>query len=440
MKATIFGNRFIRIASVGLLAGCLMLGCAKPQLAKRYRNTPQLPDINSIGYATVSAFVTDVPAASALPALQGLSPQGQGELIKAIGKDKTSNEQLMRDLGRRFTSQSSVDGSGVIDRTRVTRRLIITIQRNELNTRPADRMVAARITLDGLQGARFVAWDKFETQYDQVDIANLTRKGTDQFKAGLSVGPAVGAATPASGTLGYTGTNELTEVVKLRQRRVLLSGQLMAKKAVLFQEGTYGIDLVGNTAIDVTIELEGGKRELVSGFIFGPLRKAGDWLAPDDVTYRAVQLRLPSWNANKPDVTVGIGGQYVIRHVTYGDETFPEGDDKVIFNEGDFTTIEGLKEQRYPGAVILVDANDVRQRGMYWVITEGGTQSDPRLRFAESRMDLVFHTYNAATMFMEWLLADPGNRASVNGAKLVVLGSRVDAAMIANLQVTVVVP
>lgn len=236
------------------LATALVIGCVPtPELLRRYSSTPATLKSVENREARLSVFVSELSDVTTQPNIFNLGERAQAELIRSIeqnGKDTQGTAQgFLAALGFPIVKPKAV--LATIDQTRVKRRIIFSIE--NASSGPADRLARATIVINELPDrTEFVSWDKFASQYQSVDLGTLRFARTNEFGLGISASPPIANA-------GIEGTARTTmgveESVGLKQRLVTFTGSLNPKEARVFQQGAVGIDLTGNVAIDLDIQL-----------------------------------------------------------------------------------------------------------------------------------------------------------------------------------------
>jgi hypothetical protein len=372
-----------------LLAGFVaLLGCTTPELTRRYRSIDTGGGANCRAEPSiaVSTFVMD-PERSGNPAVAGLSDRGQEALITGLTSKTSNAADLLRAMNL------AQDGGGiVIERSKFKRRIVVAV--NGLDFGPADRIqrMSVNLALGPEQAAivKFTSWDKLVTKYDTVDLGTLKLSKGSTFEATADLTPPQIKEIAGIG-LGYTSNRTLDEAINLRRRINALSGRLSATEATLFEEGEVGLDLTGNTVVDV--ELEAQSPIEVPIFQFTNLRDAkGAPSAPEAVVANPRWIRMPQ----KPgDITLKVRADYVVRHVESGADTIMEGDDRVRL----VSSSVGVTEDPtlIPRRMMELDIFALK-------IQSGDDKNGRMLHIAPGRAHAIFfESYESALEFQAWL-------------------------------------
>jgi hypothetical protein len=277
----------------------------------------------------LTAFCLDVPIVSTRTTLLNLADRGQASLIEEYGRKSTNTRELLRNLGTPIIFAQ--DAGRVVDHTVFARRVVFSIDHQ--SSGPADRVTEARIVL-ALPGdsAKFENWTQFATKYETADLGSLKFTQNREIDVSVSGGPAVATVQPQAKT-----SNALEENLKLTQRYVSVTGALAPKSAEIIQQGSLGIDVTGNIAVDFTIRLESSDE--TDTFDFEPLfDSAGKPSAPDAIVFTRRTAKFVS-NVSS-DIMAKAALTATIRHVIRGDDTLMEGDDAVQFRTGSTKPID----------------------------------------------------------------------------------------------------
>lgn len=377
-----------------LLVLTLLGGCStQPELVKRYAKSVPMPD-STCKWASVSAF--SLPPEKPKPLnVASLQDHGQSAFLDELGKKTKDPASFVRLAASSLTPPASTALSE--DRTRLRRRVAISVVNNSPS--PADRLSYAQITLALPKNgsARFVGWDKLQTEYGQVDLAKVS----STQKLTQSITGKIGApAGPVAGELSSSASREtaLAEEVTLRQRYVTLSGALHPWNAQIIQQSVSGIDLTGNTIVELDLKLDEDPK-------YSPATVAEFSQLKDDngrpnkpgsvaVAFKEVHIpKIPGTVENPEPVVAKAMLAYRLRKVVKGMETITESDDDV-----ELLTASHCGGEKFD----LVSADDLRFST--WEISTSDWKKiliygDPS--GAGGAVDL--ETLEAATEFLSWL-------------------------------------
>ncbi|SDX54391.1 hypothetical protein [Nitrosomonas oligotropha] len=378
-----------------ILLAILLLTSCSTKLISRYKSmemTSRLPGNPPL--VQVSAFSMTSATSEDKPAILQLSAEGQAALITEIAKTEKSSIGLFQRLASGFDSDSPSD---VVDRTQYKVRIVFSTQKTEIVTGLADRISQLQLKLDKLPDSfQFKHWNKFETEYGQVDLGKIGLKKATTFTA--KANPSFGGAS--TGEIGVTNSKELNEEVTLRQRFITNTGVLDKNTATLFQEGVTGIDLAGNIAIDVTVEVNPNQVETFSTVRFESLKDDKGYKAANQLSMIRTTIKAPEssvLNNLKNGVLVNLTGSYIFRHVRKGDQTIAEGDDEVEFIRGNIAVI--------PKEIIILSKEQLeRTRYRYFIHPMGSPGKNLSIDLPENPdQSLEFATFREADQFLGWL-------------------------------------
>ncbi|GJM08874.1 MAG: hypothetical protein DHS20C11_11500 [Lysobacteraceae bacterium] len=333
---------------------------------------------------SVGAFAIAPPASKSTPAVASLSERGQAALIEALANPST-NPKLLEQL----QLKSAVNTTTVVDMSQIQRRVIVSVETDFFQAHEADRITALKCTLENLSNqAQFVSWDKFESVYETVDLGKLTlTQGssitvtpTETAKAGS------GDVLDIGGSLG--ATRNLVEELAVKKKRVVMSGRLTPTEAIVSQQGALGIDLVGNFAIDLTLDVPHVTREVTN---WSSLKdSAGAWNDQDRLKLHLSYLKIPS---DQTPVTSDLRCDYLLRKVTDGQRYVVEGKQEIEYVKG---------SANETGVTIIGDEKLIVRR---WFLE---TDDDASFLYVKQENDYIpvyFSSYPAAVAFRSWLYA-----------------------------------
>jgi len=373
--------------AVGLVF--LTTGCASPYLTRRHTHASLKIAAPDTEHVTISVFVTDVPPKDVRATLTTLSDRGQAAFVKAIASKSESSKDLLGTLGENL-GESPPPGL-ILDKTRFQRRLVLTAERSgPWKYESSDRIHYLRYNLSELSNATFISWDKFSTEYADVDLGKISLSQSISGTAGVNAGPVAGPATPVSASATATASRNLTEELSLRQRRIALTGILRAHEANLLQQGIVGIDLAGNATVDIDVRVT-PKENPESVVTIPALKdKNGAWLTQDRIDLAWSYLRIP---ANTTPVTFKYMADYLVRHVCWNKRSIIEGDDWVELVSGQTPTVDGT---------VLVDSDDLKDR--VWLIVNKNRESldiD-----GPDAGTLQFASFESARAILDWIRSE----------------------------------
>jgi len=340
---------------LAVVAAVLSAACAStPELTRRYAEIR--PDQGASGLrANVSVFSLPIPSPGSRSMFE-LGSSGQTAFIN-VARDRTvSMRDFAEALGTRIPATPAAPG---IDATRIRRRLVFSLSPEGLG--PADRIDRLLLTLTltsptygSAPAWRFASWDRFVTRYETIDLGDLSLSRKREFSASLGELPA-GTGGAEIGAAAKLSRN-LEEELELRQRYVAATGTLSERSASIYQEGVVGIDLTGNSSIDVELAAVAVSPAVLMARVtdVAPADSGTPQLTSARVVWPATDSR-----CSAVDIRARLQATYRIRRVLQGAATVVEGDDTISYIE---TTAD-------LGEFVLVPARD--QHVTLWEIVRG---------------------------------------------------------------------
>jgi hypothetical protein len=312
--------RFSKPTHSGALLGFFALlfsGCLpSAKITRRYTSARMSPAIShpEAVAPTLSVFVLTPPPESSKITLKDLSDRGQSALIRELAKLSSTARELNSSLG--LPIQAAVSPQGVIDERKKKRRVVFSVINNM--RLPGNRLHRTTTVLSELSNGRFTNWNQFTTEYGSVDLGSL---GSDQNRS-LTASIKADPRGPLFGeqSLTASASGKLTEALVMRERYLKISGILQAGSATLHQQGVPGIDLAGNSSVDLDIEVIGTRTFAMPAYLVG-----GTEAQP---TITRVTRVFPSPAAA---VTAQVSICAELRAITRGSRTPHEGDDSATY-------------------------------------------------------------------------------------------------------------
>lgn len=197
--------------------------------------------------------------------------------------------------------------------------------------------------------AKFISWDRFDTQYATYNVGNATFVQTDKMTLGRDATttrnvPAPGGSDVTLFKFGAETTDQLTEAVNFAMRRISISGTLQEERASIIQEGAPNFNLMGSVSALVNIRIESQQDTIVAYDL--TLGSATEPKEPAAVNLERCNAYLPA--VSQP-VKANVSGVYYIREVTAGQQTIPEGDDVVVYRK---TPVSGVIVELVPSELM----------------------------------------------------------------------------------------
>lgn len=387
---------------IALLALLCLISCSpKPELTKRYASFRQ--DTGTSSLISVSGFSTSATQSTAKTTLSNLSDRGQAALVEALAAKAKDGDALIALLGKEIAAKKK--DTNFPDHTVFTRRVVLSVQ-NESKL-PPDRLTKVRLVLrfnkgDSLE-PKFKSWDTFVTKYETIDI------GTLSFTQTREMGADIGFAPPPISSIGinYNATNTLAENIALKRRYVTSSGILRSDEAEIILEGAIGIDLSGNVAVDMVVDVCDHENTQELYYFTKLFKEDGSANTPSMIEFATKTATYPC-QATRP-LGVNLSAKAVLRRVAVGDDTIIEGDDAATY----------LDIEAAPQCFELIGAGDLRFS--YWDLRDDNNAilhlHNPATGSDES---IAFPAYQEAVDFAVWL--QKSGAVDVRGRRLTLAG------------------
>ena len=303
---------------VGL--GCILAGCAtaQPPVVGLYKSAKCQVDNGPLTACLaepsgVVSVVSNAPAADVAtsPATQ-FAERAEAAYITALADPRHTKDAA--GLRAALAAGLKSEGGATRDRRLITRVLTVTT-RKEGAFNPDDRLELTDVELKLPAGARFVTWDNATTIYNTINGGSL--QVTSARGVETDLGLAAPAGAPISASLGEkitssTGsTQNLSPTYQVESLTVSVEG---AKDLLrIRRQGGPGVDLTGNVAVKVVIDL-GGVDEISTFRVRGDLFKNEKAADPKSLALdRTLTAVGPA-----SEVTGTASMAYVVRHVTAG--------------------------------------------------------------------------------------------------------------------------
>ncbi len=364
------------MARIGLLLLLIAIGGActpTPEITRRYAQFDGGVEPVQNRHVAASAFVMPVPAAASDLAIRQLSDRGQGAVISALTSGASGKDDVLHYAGLKRRKSDKIE-----DRTLVKRRVVLSISKTDCAISSADRIEQLRSRIASISsGVTIESWNRFSTEHETVDLGKVSLEKTFEATVEGKVGTPEKAAVAAHLLGTARDTRTLTEELSLRERRIKITGTLAPDRrwAETYQQGSVGIDLTGNSTLDLTLKMPAADDGELKHTLRFTLSAGGRRLAPKDVGFRVRKLLLPELAKNAATgkveaVTCKISGSYRLRRVLYGQSTIMEGDDHVRFIHGEFEAGDKVE---------IISAATVQAAARHYAITH--VRRNQRLKY-----------------------------------------------------------
>ncbi len=243
---------------------CVFTGCAgaQPPVVGLYKSAHCQVDGGPVTDCTAEpdaavSVVSNAPAADvpSAPASQ-FAERAEAAYIKALADPRYTKDAAS--LRAALASSLKSETSATRDHRQITRILTVTTRKTGVFN-PDDRLELTDVELALPSGAQFVSWDNATTIYNTINGGSLQVTSAQGVETDL--GLAAPVAAPVSASIGEkitssTGsTQSLSPTFQVESLTVSVEGSKDVLR--IRRQGGPGVDLTGNVAIKVVIDLGG---------------------------------------------------------------------------------------------------------------------------------------------------------------------------------------
>lgn len=443
----------------------VFLSSCSVDLAKRYKSQSStwVSKEATKRYVEVQAetfnIIEPAKTPTSLKDIFTLSPEGQAELIKALGGKTANVDELFNSLSKKLSSENNSNNKVKVFPTTISKSIVFSVDRlwaarfknknnNEvvLVDRIGDRVsnLEVSVNIPNTNNMKFNSWDKFVTDYVTVDLGKVASSqqwsatGTISYNAGAELanseksttgnstgtktgkadigqseltdgttggseknkGGKISAGIGGSASVNYTDKYETN--LNLHLQRMKLSGTLSQQKMTLRQEGAFGIDLSGNTAVSVDISFNGNFAAPISVFKINSYydKTTGAAMPATSISKNSTMWIFPDISA---DVIATLQYKYLYRYVRPSSKKYiPEARQRVkhYYGEVGYRTDAQAGDPDVAVNVTLIKPADFKPI-TYKVGTTNGGGATTFIQWDSE--DVNFETASEAAAFLEYL-------------------------------------
>jgi hypothetical protein len=279
-------------------------------------------------------------------------------------------------------------------------RMVFTIskKRNYVNLNdpssrfsPADRIeyLTFRLTLPETNHLRFMQWNRFSTEYGEIEIADVTFSRSLNLEA---------EAAPYNMDVSPRGTLGRNEAQEVRSRYLKINGAMGDRWIEIEEEGTREIDLTGNVVADIALRFEGFPERLTVP-VFEANSTIGSVIAPViGLTFQEVLV--PRMEDAPDTLMADLKLDYIYRHVRSGSKTFQEWDDRVEYYSGSI-------EKQVP----ILTRDEYIPEFFYIGEDQAGKRVLTIRMFNGNEYPMQFASYREASRVLDWLMTLTGKES-----------------------------
>lgn len=380
-----------------LLFGALMLlgftGCSS---VKRFKSASFQHEDPTL--VEVDLFSTQLSEQETEPGggnLWDLSAGAQTQFVQILDERFPENSRFIEALGTSYPGRE-IYGTGNL--TEKNLRMVFSVRKKRDYARlndpsgrfsPADRIeyLTIRLELPDTSHLHFTRWNRFSTEYGELEIADITFSRNLLLESDV---PVMEAEVSPRGTIGR---NEAQEI---RTRYLKLNGAMDDRWILIEEEGTRETDLTGNVLADITLRFDPFPERLTYP-VFAP-QGLEDAFQPDLKGWVFREVMVPRMEEAPERIVAILRADYIYRHVQSGWKTFQEWDDRVEYYSG---TLE--KE------VVLFSKEDYLPEFFCIGTDQSGRRVMTLRHLSGKEYPLQFDSYQDASRVLEWLMNRTGS-------------------------------
>jgi hypothetical protein len=372
-----------------LISGTLLLitltGCTT---VKRFKTADYKGEDNSL--VDVELFSTRLSGDRPMTPeknLWTLSANAQTRLVQILDERYPDNDKFMDVLAGTFAANELP----LQDLTRKDLRMVFSINKsrdysklNDASGRfsPADRIEYLKLSLEipELYKLRFLEWNRYETEYGKMEIADVS------FSRSMDLSL---DGSPGGADVGYDATVGRSEKQVVSKRYLKMNGNISDHLVELESEGTREVDLTGNVTADVSLAFAGFP-EIVVIPVFSDSIVSGSGV--DVAALKFVDVVVPAMEGAPDTLFAILSLDYIYRHTAAGWKTFVEWDDKVEYYQGHLSKrVPLFLKKDYLPRLFLIGSDQGEKLGLKFRKNQG------------KEYLLQFWDQHDASRFLEWL-------------------------------------
>lgn len=304
------------------ISALLLAGCTPTiEFGRRSANEPQFPTTYRDPIVHVSS-TAQAARPDAPPGYDGALGYARLQLQFA-----NPGEDAIKAVRKALEAQpASVQFAS--DRTVAKRTIVVSVTRGEY--RPADRFVNFRLRIQPVNFA-FSGYTGTQTDYSTIDIETVSLSKTNSV--GVEINGGAGGSTTGKASTGRDAV--LSESGGVTARIENVTTNLEDKTLEIYREAERGIDLSGNTLVNIGVTARAGNvaNDIDWGLVATSIDiagKDGKIAAPE-----AASVRIANLSYLKPrDLKANLVFDYVMRRVLTKSNEYAEHDQTVEYEEG----------------------------------------------------------------------------------------------------------
>ena len=370
----------------------MQLSCTS---VKRYRTASYQNEDNSLVEVDLySTQLTHSAPEKAGGTLWDLSAGAQTQFVQILDRRYPDNGQFVDALGRQYPGIWNLAPGNFTDKEL---RLVFSVNKerdyshlNDASYRfsPADRIeyIRFRLSLSATVPLRFTHWNRFSTEYGEIELADITFSRNMILEAG---------GNEEVGDLKTRGTFGRNEEQSVRSRYLRLNGTLDKRWIAIEEEGTREIDLTGNVMADISLRFEGFP-ERITFPVFTSVTDDNS-SDPELKSLLFTDVLVPRMEEVPDSINATLQVEYIYRHVQSGWKTYQEWDDRVEYYSGNIEKEVPLftREEYVPELFAL--GTELPEKEVIRIRSSGGRE-----------YPLQFISYRDASRVLDWLLGNRG--------------------------------
>jgi hypothetical protein len=368
----------MKIATCAALV-VLVAGCTPTiEYGRRSLNEPRFPLEHKDPVVTVSSTAQAPKTPDAAPD----GALGKTEVRLDFRNPDAATVAALKKALEPAPEQAKFDG----DRSVLKRTIVATVSRRDY--RPADRFVNFRLRIEPTNFA-FTGYTGTATDYTSIDIANFSLAKTN------SAGLEVSGDTPIAKKITASADRVLTETGAVKARIENATTNIDDKTLDIYREAERGIDLAGNTLVNVSVTAKPEKadNDIKYDYVVTAIEisKDGKPLPADKASLKTTGL---TYLAPR-DLTAKVRFDYVLRRVLAKSNEYTEHNQTIRYEVGECVT----------NNAVIVPARDLDvPRWTIATVEKGLPKLSVNIDSELGDQPLTFVSYADAVRLAKWMM------------------------------------
>ena len=359
--------------------------------------------VNEPAFPITNKFPSVIINSTAQSSLGGLTEAGaSGALSQSrirFNFDNKSPNDIVQ-INKAFSEKIEEDPKFQANKSVLKRTIVAAITKGDF--RPADRFVNFRLRITP-KNFDFVDYKGTQSDYSQINIEKISLNKTNTSGIEITGGKPVGA------TLKSTNERSLSEAGDVTARIENLTTNIDFKTLDVYREAERGIDLAGNTLVNVSVTAQRDQRDKQIGedWVVTALsiNAEGQSLQPAKASLKTSNLQYLS----PQDLIAKINFDYVIRRVLIKSNEYSEYNQTILYEIGSCEKDNA----------IIVRGRDF-DIPRWAIVSEQGNKKEFAIQISSEygNRTLIFTDYSNAIRFSNWMMEHKASSIGRNALML----------------------